>query len=195
MSIPLDQIKELREKTAVSIAECKAALEETGGDIEKAILALRKRGLETADRKLKRETREGIVAYYVHTNKKVGAMVELFCETDFVARNLEFEALGKDLAMQVVAANPKATRPEEISEKELEQEKNIYRSQLEKSGKPAEIIEKAIEGKTNKFKQENALLTQAFIKDPTQKIEDIVKGAIAKMGENIQVGRFCRFQI
>jgi len=195
MSISLDQIKELREKTAVSIAECKAALEETEGNIEKAVLVLRKRGLETADRKLKRETREGMVAYYVHTNKKVGAMVELFCETDFVARNPEFESLGKDLAMQVVAANPKAVKPEDISNEELEREKNIYREQLEKSGKPADIVEKALEGKTRKFKEENALLTQAFIKDPTRKVEDIVKDVIAKIGENIQVGRFCRFQI
>lgn len=195
MTISLDQIKELREKTAVSIAECKAALEETSGDIEKAVLVLRKRGLETADRKSKRETREGIIAYYVHTNNKVGAMVELFCETDFVARNPEFIALGKDLAMQVVAANPKALLPEDISADALEQEKNIYREQLEKSGKPADIVEKALDGKTNKFKQENALMTQAFIKDPTLKVEDVVKNVIAKIGENIQVGKFCRFQI
>lgn len=195
MTISLDQIKELREKTAVSIAECKAALEETGGDIEKAILVLRKRGLETADRKSKRETREGIIAYYVHTNNKVGAMVELLCETDFVARNPEFVALGKDLAMQVVAANPKALKPEEISDEVMQQEIGIYREQLEKSGKPADIVEKALEGKTNKFKQENALLTQAFIKDPALKVEDIVKNVIAKIGENIQVGKFCRFQI
>lgn len=195
MTISLDQIKELREKTAVSIAECKAALEETGGDIEKAILVLRKRGLETADRKSKRETREGIIAYYVHTNNKVGAMVELLCETDFVARNPEFVALGKDLAMQVVAANPKALKPEEISDEVMQQEIAIYREQLEKSGKPADIVEKALEGKTNKFKQENALLTQAFIKDPTLKVEDIVKNVIAKIGENIQVGKFTRFQI
>lgn len=195
MTISLDQIKELREKTAVSIAECKAALEETNGDIEKAILVLRKRGLETADRKSKRETREGIIAHYVHSNSKVGALVELLCETDFVARNPEFIALGKDLAMQVVASSPKALKPEDISEEELEKEKNIYREQLEKSGKPAEIIEKALEGKTNKFKEENALLTQAFIKDPSRKVEDIVKEAIAKIGENIQVGKFTRFQI
>jgi len=195
MTIPLDLIKELREKTAVSIGECKAALEETNGDIEKAILVLRKRGLETADRKLKRETREGIIAHYVHTNKKVGAIVELFCETDFVARSSEFESLGKDLAMQVVAASPKALKPEDISEEELKQEKNIYREQLEKSGKPAEIVEKSLEGKTNKFKQENALLTQPFIKDPTRKVEDVIKEVVAKLGENIQVGRFCRFQI
>jgi len=195
MTISLDQIKELREKTAVSIAECKAALEETNGDIEKAILVLRKRGLETANRKSKRETREGIIAHYVHNNSKVGALVELLCETDFVARNPEFIALGKDLAMQVVASSPKALKPEDISDEELEREKNIYREQLEKSGKPAEIIEKALEGKTNKFKEENALLTQAFIKDPSRKVEDIVKEAIAKIGENIQVGKFTRFQV
>ena len=195
MTISLDQIKELREKTAVSIAECKAALEEAGGDIEKAILVLRKRGIETADRKSQRETREGIIAYYVHNNNKVGAMVELLCETDFVARNPEFIALGKDLAMQVVAASPKALRPEDISTDELEQEKSIYREQLEKSGKPADIVEKALEGKTGKFKQENALLTQPFIKDPTRKVEDVVKDVVSKVGENIQVGKFCRFQI
>lgn len=195
MTISLEKIKELREKTAVSIAECKAALEETSGDIEKAVLVLRKRGLETANRKSARETREGIIAYYIHTNNKVGAMVELLCETDFVARNPEFEALGRDLAMQVVASNPKALKPEDISDEALEQEKNVYREQLEKSGKPAEIVEKALEGKTNKFKQENALLSQDFIKDPTLKVEDVIKNVIAKIGENIQVGKFCRFQI
>lgn len=195
MTISLEQIKELREKTAVSIAECKAALGETGGDIEKAIIVLRKKGIETANRKLQRETKEGIVAYYIHTNNKVGAMLELFCETDFVAKNADFIALGKDLAMQIVAANPKALRPEDISTEVLEQEKNIYRDQLVKSGKPAEIIEKAMEGKVTKFREENALLTQAFIKDPTRKVDDVVKDVIGKVGENIQLGRFTRFQI
>jgi elongation factor Ts len=195
MTISLEQIKELREKTAVSIAECKAALEETGGDIEKAIIVLRKKGIETANRKLQRETKEGIIAYYVHTNNKVGAMVELFCETDFVAKSADFITLGKDLAMQIVAANPKALKPEDILVEDLEQEKNIYRDQLEKSGKPADIVEKALEGKASKFMQENALLTQAFIKDPTRKVEDLVKDVISKVGENIQVGKFCRFQI
>jgi len=195
MTISLELIKELREKTAVSIAECKAALEETDGDIEKAIVVLRKRGIETANRKLQRETKEGIIAYYIHTNNKVGAMLELFCETDFVAKNADFIALGKDLAMQIVAANPKGLKPEDISTSELEQEKNIYREQLEKSGKPADIIEKALEGKISKFREENALLTQPFIKDPTRKVDDIVKEIIGKVGENIQLGRFCRFQI
>ncbi|MBM3256376.1 MAG: elongation factor Ts [Candidatus Moranbacteria bacterium] len=195
MSINLEQIKELREKTAVSIAECKAALEQTSGDIEKAIIVLRKRGLETANRKSQRETKEGIIAFYVHTNKKVGALLELFCETDFVAKNADFEALGKDLAMQVVAANPKAVKPEDISQEEMEQEENIYREQLEKSGKPAEIVEKALQGKISKFREENALLTQPFIKDPGRKVDDVIKETISKVGENIQVGRFCRFQI
>jgi elongation factor Ts len=195
MSISLEKIKELREKTAVSIAECKAALEETGGDIEKAIIVLRKKGIETANRKLQRETKEGIIAYYIHTNNKVGAMLELFCETDFVAKNADFIALGKDLAMQIVAANPKALKSEDISTEDLEQEKNIYREQLEKSGKPADIIEKAMEGKLTKFREENALLTQAYIKDPTRKVDDVIKDAIGKVGENIQLGRFCRFQI
>lgn len=195
MSISLDQIKELREKTAVSIAECKAALEETDGDLEKAIIVLRKKGIETANRKLQRETKEGIVAYYIHTNNKVGAMLELFCETDFVAKNADFINLGKDLAMQVVASNPKALQPEDISAEELEQEKNIYREQLEKSDKPADIIEKAMEGKLTKFREENALLTQPYIKDPARKVDEIIKDVIGKVGENIQLGRFCRFQI
>ncbi len=195
MTITLDQIKELREKTAVSIAKCKEALEETGGDIEKAIVALRKKGLETANRKSQRETKEGIIAFYIHTNQKVGAMLELFCETDFVAKNSDFEILGKDLAMQIVANNPRAIHPEDISDEELEKEKNIYREQLEKSGKPADIVEKALEGKMNKFREENALLSQAFIKDPTRKVQEIVQDAVAKIGENIQLGKFCRFQI
>lgn len=195
MKITLEQIKELREKTAVSIAECKAALEETDGDIEKAIIVLRKKGIETANRKLQRETKEGIIAYYIHTNNKVGAILELFCETDFVAKNADFIALGKDLAMQVVASNPKALKPEDISAEDLEQEKNIYREQLEKSGKPADIIEKAMEGKVTKFREENALLTQVYIKDPTRKVDDIVKEVVGKVGENIQIGKFIRLQI
>lgn len=195
MPISLEQIKELREKTAVSIAKCKEALEEAGGDIDKAIIILRKKGLETANRKLERETKEGIIVSYIHTNKKVGAMVELFCETDFVARNPEFEILGKELAMQIVASNPKTVRPEEVTEEEIEKEKNIYKEQLEKSGKPQEIVEKAVSGKVKKFREENALMTQAYIKDPTIKVEDLVNQAISKIGENIQVGRFSRFEI
>ena len=191
----MEQIKELREKTAVSIAKCKEALEETGGDIEKAIIVLRKKGLETANRKSERETKEGIVAYYLHTNKKVGAMIELYCETDFVAKNPEFEALGKDLAMQIVATSPRAVKPEEIDESEIEQEKNIYFEQLQKSGKPADIIEKAMTGKVTKFKEENALLTQPFVKDPSKKVADLINESVGKLGENIQIGRFVRYQI
>ena len=193
--ISLEFIKELREKTAVSIAECKAALEEAGGDIEKAVIVLRKRGIETANSKSQRETKEGIVAYYVHTNNKVAAMLELYCETDFVAKNADFIALGKDLAMQIVAQNPKAVKPEDISASDLETEKNIYREQLAKSGKPADIVEKALEGKTAKFREESALLTQPFIKDQARKVEDIVNDVIAKVGENIQVGKFYRLQL
>ncbi len=195
MGITLEQIKELREKTAVSIAKCKEALEETGGDIEKAIIALRKKGLETANRKSERETKEGIVAYYLHTNKKVGAMVELYCETDFVAKNPDFESLGRDLAMQIVATSPRAVKPEEIDESEIEQEKNIYFEQLQKSGKPADIIEKAMAGKVTKFKEENALLTQPFVKDPSRKVADLINESVGKLGENIQIGRFVRYQI
>lgn len=195
MDISLDKIKELREKTAVSIAQCKAALEEANGDIEKAVIILRKKGLETADRKSKKETHEGIISYYVHSNNKVGAMIELLCETDFVARNEAFIELGRNLAMQVVAANPRAISPDEISEEEIEAEKNIYKQQLIDAGKPADIVEKAISGKVNKYKQENSLLTQAYIKDPSITVEELVKNVVAKVGENIQIGKFCRFQI
>ncbi len=195
MTISLDQIKELREKTAVSIAKCKEALEEAGGDLEKAVIVLRKKGIETANRKLERETKEGIIAYYIHSNKKIGAMVELYCETDFVAKNPEFETLGRDLAMQIVASSPKAIKPEEIDESEIEQEKSIYQEQLEKSGKPADIIEKAMAGKITKFKEENALLSQNFVKDPTKKVSDLINENVSKLGENIQVGKFIRYQI
>jgi len=195
MSIDLEKIKELREKTAVSIAECKAALEETGGDIPKAIEVLRKRGIETASRKLQKETKNGIVAHYIHTNRRVGSLVVLHCETDFVAENEEFLNLGRDLAMQVVASNPKAISPEEIATEELEKEKEIYREQLLKAGKPAEIVEKALEGKISKFKEENALLTQPFIKDPGRKVNEIINEVIAKTGENIKIGRFIRFEV
>lgn len=195
MSISLEQIKELREKTAVSIAECKKALVETGGDIEKAVEVLRKKGIETANRKSQRDVKEGIIASYIHSNNKVGAMVEIFCETDFVAKNVDFTDLGRNLAMQVVAANPKGLNPEDISDEELEKEKDIYKEQLIKAGKPVEIVEKAMAGKVTKFKEENALLTQAFIKDPTRKVSDILNEAIAKTGENIKIGRFVRFEI
>ena len=195
MTISLEQIKELREKTAVSIAKCKEALEEAGGDIEKAVIVLRKKGLETANRKLERETKEGVIAYYIHTNKKVGAMVELYCETDFVAKNPDFEALGRDLAMQVVASSPRAIKPEDIDESEIKQEESIYKEQLEKSGKPADIIERAMAGKLSKFKEENALLTQSYVKDPTKKVNDLINEAVSKLGENIQVGKFVRYQI
>jgi len=195
MEISLEQIKELREKTAVSIAECKKALLEAGGDITKAVEVLRKKGIETANRKAQRDVKEGIIAYYIHSNNKVGAMVEVFCETDFVAKNVDFVDLGRSLAMQVVAAKPKGLNPEDISDAELEKEKDIYREQLLKAGKPAEIVEKAMLGKVTKFKEENALLTQAFIKDPSRKVVDIINEVISKTGENIKVGRFVRFEI
>ncbi len=195
MPISLEQIKELREKTAVSIAECKVALTEANGDIAKAVEILRKKGIETANRKSQRDAKEGIVAYYIHSNNKVGAMVEVYCETDFVAKNQDFLELGRNLAMQVVAGNPKGLNPEDISDEEIQKEKEIYKEQLIKAGKPQEIVEKAMEGKVTKFKEENALMTQAFIKDPGRKIVDVLNETISKTGENIKIGKFIRFEI
>jgi len=195
MTVSLDTIKELREKTGVSIAQCKEALEESKGNIKEAIVVLRKKGIDAAEGKSKRETKEGIVAHYIHSNNKVGAMVELSCETDFVAKNEEFQQLGRDLAMQITATDPLAVSPEEISEGKVKEEADIYKEQLKKEGKPEEIIEKAIEGKLSKYKEEKALLTQPFIKNPEVKVEDIVKETISKVGENIKIGKFCRFQI
>jgi elongation factor Ts len=187
-------VKELREKTGAGMMDCKKALAETGGDLEKAIDSLRQKGLASARKRAGRVASEGIIASYIHMDK-LGVMVELNCETDFVARTDDFRELAKDIAMHIAAANPAYISPEDVPAEELEREKEVYRAQIK--GKPENIVEKILEGKLKKYYEENCLLDQAFVKDPEgkKKIKDLVTDAMAKIGENIIVRRFARFQL
>ncbi|MDD5626300.1 MAG: translation elongation factor Ts [Patescibacteria group bacterium] len=194
MSLDLDIVKQLREKTGLGIVECQKALKQSDGNIEKAIEALRKSGEKLVATKQSRDTNQGIVEAYVHSNKKIAVLLELVCETDFVSRNEEFSELAHNLAMQVAALNPKWVSPEEVPQEILEKEKEIYSADLPKD-KPAEVIEKILNGKIQKFYSEFCLLKQPFIKDDKFVIEDLVKEKIAKFGENIKVKRFIRFAL
>ncbi len=193
--ITSDMIKELREKTLAGMLDCKKALTECGGDMEKAVDYLRKKGLASAGKKAGREAKEGIVASYIHLNGKIGVLLELNCETDFVAKNAEFQALAKDLCMQVAAANPQYVSEDEVPAENVQREREIYREQMKDSGKPAEVLEKIIDGKMKKYYSEVCLLDQEYIKDPKVIVKDLVKNLISTIGENISVGRFSRFQI
>jgi elongation factor Ts len=193
--ITSEMIKELREKTQAGMLECKKALVETGGDMDKAVEMLRKKGLASADKKMGREVTQGIVATYVHTNKKIGVLIELLTVTDFVARNEEFELLAKEICMQIAAVSPLYVKIEDVPKDVIDKEREIYREQMKDSGKPANVIEKIVDGKLNKFYTDVCLLEQEFIKDPAVKIKDLIKQKIATFGENIEVGRFVRYQI
>lgn len=195
MELSPELIKELRERTGISIMECKKALEESGGDIEKAIEILRKKGFARAKEKMDRETGEGLVYAYIHLDGKIGVLVEVNCETDFVARNEEFRELAKNIAMQIAAAKPKYIAPEDVPAEEIEKEKEIIREQLKDSKKPAEIIEKIVQGKLSKFFEEVCLLEQPFIRDDKIKVREFIASHIAKFGENIRVRRFARFEL
>lgn len=190
-----DMIKELREKTQAGMLDCKKALVETNGDMDKAVEMLRKKGLASADKKMGREVTQGIVASYVHSNNKIGVLLELLTVTDFVARNEGFGELAKDICMQIAAANPLYVRIEDVPKDVIEKEREIYREQMKDSGKPANVIEKIIDGKLNKFYTDVCLLEQEFIKDSAVKIKDLIKQRIATFGENIEVGKFTRYQI
>lgn len=191
----LEQIKKIREKTGAGVVEVKKALEEASGDETTAIEILRKRGQEKANKKSERTTREGLVATYAHSNGRLGAMVKLYCETDFVARNEEFKELAKDIAMHVAAMNPKYIRPEDMPQELVEKEKEIWIAQLKNEGKKDDIIPKILEGKEKKFREEISLLTQPFVKNPEQTVESLIKEKIGKIGENIQVGKFSRLEL
>ena len=193
--ITSDMIKELREKTLAGMLDCKKALVECGGDMEKAVEYLRKKGLSSAAKKSARSAKEGIVTAYIHSNNKVGVLLELNCETDFVARNGEFQALAKDIAMQIAATSPQFVGSEDVPADVIEKEREIYREQMKDSGKPANVVEKIIDGKVKKFFSEVCLLEQEYIKDNKLTVNDLIKNMIATLGENITVGRFERFQI
>lgn len=194
MAITTKEITELRNRTGAGMMDCKKALEESSGDIEKAIEHLRKKGAATAAKRAEREAKEGIVAVYTHGNK-LGSMVEVNCETDFVARNEDFKAFARDMAMQVAASAPLYVSREEVPAEVLEKEKEIESEKLKAEGKPAEIIEKILEGKMDKFYGEVCLLEQPFIKDGSVKIQDLINEQIAKIGEKIQIRRFERFEL
>jgi elongation factor Ts len=191
----LTQVKELRERTGAGIVDCQKALTESGGDVEKAIVFLREKGLAAAAKKAGRAAAQGVVGAYIHGGGKIGVLVEVNCETDFVARTEEFQRLVKDLAMQVAAANPRYVRRDEVPDAERERERAIYRSQTVQSGKPAAVIERIVEGKLEKFYSETCLLEQPFIRDPGKTVTQLVKDMVARTGENIVVHRFARFQI
>jgi elongation factor Ts len=195
MEISASAVKELREKTGAGMMDCKKALGETGGDLQKAIDYLRQKGLAAAAKKADRVAADGAVGAYVHPGGKIGVLVEINCETDFVARTAEFQTLLKDIAMQVAAANPHYVRREEVSANDLEKEKTIYRQQALETGKAEKFIDKIVEGKLERFYSEVCLLEQAFIKDPDKKVTDVVNDAMARLGENIQVRRFARYHL
>ena len=191
----LEQIKKLREKTGAGMVDIKKALEEAGGDETKAIEVLRKKGQEKALKKTERTTQEGVVVSYIHSNSRVGAIVKLLCETDFVARNEEFKQLAQEIAMHITAMNPKYIKPEEVEEAVVSYEKEIWTEQLKNEGKPEKLISNILIGKEKKFREELALLSQPYIKNPDQTIEELIKEKIGKIGENIQVGEFKRMEL
>ncbi len=193
--ITSEMIKELRARTQVGMLDCKKALVECDGDIDKAVDYLRKKGIASAGKKEGRETAEGIIASYIHNNNKVGVILELNCETDFVAKNEAFQEFGKELCMQVAASNPIYVQPEDVPPEEVEKEKNIFREQMKESGKPDNVIDKIIEGKIKKYYSEVCLLEQNYIRDPKVVIKDLLKNQISTIGENISVARFARYQI
>ncbi|MCK4431545.1 MAG: translation elongation factor Ts [Candidatus Aminicenantes bacterium] len=195
MEITADSVKELRQRTGIGMMECKKALKESKGDIEKAIIILRKKGYARAKDKMSRETAEGIVGSYIHLNDKIGVLVEVNCESDFVARNREFKELVKNIAMHIAAADPRYISSEKIPQDVLDEEKDIIREQFKDSNKPPEIIEKIVHGKLSKFFQEVCLLNQPYIKDDKISIKELVASYIAKFGENIMIKRFARFQL
>tara|TARA_B100000945_G_scaffold320294_1_gene329884 strand:- start:802 stop:1410 length:609 start_codon:yes stop_codon:yes gene_type:complete len=188
-------VKELREISGAGMMDCKNALKEASGDIKQAMDLLRKSGIAKAQKKSGRTAKEGMVYSYIHPGSKLGVLIEINCETDFVANTDDFVKLNKDLAMHVAASAPLAVKREDISSEVLEHEKAIYVDQAKQSGKPDNIIEKMVEGRINKFFQENVLLEQSFVKDPEKTVKDIITDTIAKLGENIIVSRFIRYQL
>jgi elongation factor Ts len=194
MSISAEMVKELREKTGVGFMECKSALQESNGDVEAAVTILRKRGLASLTKKSGRETKDGLIGAYIH-NGKIGVMLELNCETDFVARNPDFQALVKDIAMHIAASDPRFIRKEDVTEDVLEKEREIYTAQARATGKPENVLEKIVDGRMSKYFSEACLLEQPFVKDPAITVRDHIAAHIQKIGENIQIRRFTRYKL
>lgn len=195
MAITAEQVKALRDRTGAGFMECKAALTEAGGNMEEATTLLRKRGLAQVAKRMGRSTKEGIIGSYLHTGAKVGVLVEVNCESDFVARTPEFQTLARELAMQIAAASPRWVRREEVPPVELDRERAIYRAQVENSGKPAHILDKIVDGKLESFYQTAVLMDQPTIRDGFQTVAQLVAQTAARVGENVTVTRFTRFKV
>ncbi|MGD2114604.1 MAG: translation elongation factor Ts [Acidobacteriota bacterium] len=195
MKITADMVKELRERTSAGMMDCKKALQEVDGDMDKAVEALRKKGLAAAAKKAGRVATEGAVGSYIHAGGKIGVLVEVNCETDFVGRTDEFQALVRDIAMHIAAAQPRFVAREEVTEDVLEAERRIYREQAVESGKPENVVDRIVEGKLGKFYSESVLLEQPYVKDPDKTVQQLLAEKIAKIGENIQVRRFVRYEL
>ena len=193
--ISATMVKQLREKTGSGMMDCKKALAECNGDMEKAVEFLRKKGLATAQKRAGRAMTEGTIHAYIHTGGKLGVLVEINCETDFVARNEDFKEFSKNIAMHIAASNPLGIRPEDVSQDIIDKEKDIYRAQAAEMGKPENVVEKIVEGKIQKFFKDNCLLKQAYVRDPDITVSDLLNELIAKIGENITIKRFVRYQI
>jgi len=194
-NISAAMVKQLREKTGAGMMDCKNALSEVKGDIEKAIELLRKKGLATARKRAGRALDEGIIQSYIHMNGKLGVLVEVNCETDFVAKNEDFQNFTKNIAMHIAATNPLGIAPEDISQDIIEKEKEIYRAQALDMGKPENVVDKIVEGKLKKFYEENCLLNQTYVRDTDMSVADLLNEMIAKIGENISIKRFVRYQV
>jgi elongation factor Ts len=195
MSISAAEVKKLRDKTGAGMMDCKKALLETGGDMEKAVEYLRKKGIASAKKRDGREIREGVIMAYVHPGSRLGVLVEVNCETDFVAKTDDFQNLAKDIAMQIAATNPLAVNRDDIDQDIIAKEKEIYRTQVQSQKKPENVIEKIVEGKLEKYYQENVLLEQNFVKDQNRTVKEYLMEVAGKLGENMSVRRFQRFQL
>jgi len=195
MAITADDVKQLRQSTGAGIMDCKNALQENEGNIEKAIDYLRKKGIAKAEKKAGRETKDGLIVSYIHPGSKLGVLVEVNCETDFVAKTDDFKTFVRDVAMQIAASNPMVIKREELSQDIIDKEMDIYKTQAENEKKPAHIAEKIATGRMEKFYQEVCLMEQSFVKDPNKTIEQLRQGIIGKIGENMSIRRFARFQL
>jgi elongation factor Ts len=195
MTITSNQVKELREKTGAGMMDCKRALEETGGDSEKALVILREKGLAAAAKREGRQASEGIAEAYIHPGGKIGVLVEVNCETDFVARTEDFQRLAREIAMQIAAANPSYVERSQVPEEVVEQEKEIYRQKAVNDGRPAAAIDKIVAGQVEKFYESICLLDQPYVRDPKKKVQDLLNEATAKIGERLVVRRFVRYRV
>ena len=195
MGISADKVKALRERTGVGIMDCKSALTETDGDIDKAVELLRKMGVASAEKRAGRETNQGLVEAYIHAGSQLGVLVEINCETDFVAKTDDFKNFARDIAMQVAATGPRVVSREDFPQEDIDKELEIYKTQANNEGKPENIIERFVQGKLEKFYQENALMEQSYIKDPNKNIKELLTEVVTKTGENIIIAKFVRYQL